>query len=111
MKDKVLIFIMGLLVGAIIATAICYVHQKNLVATMENVSNNSGDTKENFEMKKRDFENGTPPELPSGENDSNRMTPPSGENGTPPELPNGEMPPQMPSDLNTQNSSDKTSES
>lgn len=75
MKDKIVIFIIGVLAGAVIATGAFYIFNKN---------NNSCPQ----------MNGGTPPEMPSGENGQ----PPEMPNGN---NSNGQ-PPQMPSN-NTQN--------
>ena len=67
MKDKILLFIIGILVGAVIATGAFYVYTTT--------SNNNNCSNANTQMN-----GGTPPEMPSGQNS---------ENGQPPEMPNG----------------------
>ena len=73
MKDKVIIFIIGFLVGSVIATGVFFIISKN--------SSNNG----------QQMNGGTPPQMPSGEN------------GQPPEMPNGQnndqQPPQMPNNF------------
>ncbi len=64
MKDKIMLFIMGVLVGAVIATGAFFAYTKI------NSSNNGGMT----------GPIGNPPSMPSGQ---------SGENNGPPEMPNG----------------------
>ena len=77
MKDKIIIFVIGVLVGAVIATGAFYVY------TSTNNSNNN----QNMQMN-----GGTPPEMPSGQN------------GQPPEMPNGDsQPPEMPNNNQTSN--------
>ena len=77
MKDKIIIFVIGVLVGAVIATGAFYVY------TSTNNSNNN----QNMQMN-----GGTPPEMPSGQN------------GQPPEKPNGDsQPPEMPNNNQTSN--------
>lgn len=82
MKDKILTLIIGILIGAIIASTGFIIYIK---------TNNKG--------RKHDF--GAPPQMNQSQNSSqNRDTPPempSGNNssqnsGTPPEFPNGEAP-------------------
>ena len=90
-KEKILLFIIGVLVGAVISTAAFFVYTKTLGTS----SNNSS----------MQMPGGTPPERPSGQDD---------QGGTPPEMPNGEnnqgsTPPEMPSDENTSNSKTNTS--
>ncbi len=71
MKDKVLMFIIGLLSGAIIATGIFYIY----LAT--NNSNNTDDNNTQMQM-----HGGQPPEMQNGQQ--------------PPEMPDGQQPPDMP---------------
>ena len=68
MKDKILLFSIGVLVGAIIATAIFYVY------TTTNSNNN------------QNIPGGMPPDMPSGDF-----------NGERPEMPSGERPSGRPS--------------
>lgn len=78
MKDKIMMFIIGVLVGAVIATGAFYVY------TITN-NNNNQTTQMN--------EGGTPPEMPNGQN------------GELPEKPSGDnMPPEMPNSANQSNS-------
>ena len=63
MKDRIMIFIIGLLLGAIIATGAIYVY------TLGNNNQNGGGGTTQMQM-------------PNG-------NPPSGENGGPPDMPNG----------------------
>lgn len=65
MKDKILLLVIGLLLGAVIATGAFYVYSKS-ATSCECSSNNMGQN------------GGTPPEMPSGQ---------SSENGQPPEMP------------------------
>ena len=67
MKDRILLFIIGVLIGAIIATGAFYVY-----TTTNNTCSNTNNTQMN---------GGTPPEMPNGQNN---------ENGTPPEKPSEE---------------------
>lgn len=87
LKDKIIIFIIGLLVGAVIATGAIFIYSKT---TTCNTTNNS----------QMQMPGGNPPSMPSGENS---------ENGQPPEKPDGEneQPPEKPSDSNIQDSSQK----
>ena len=68
MKDKIMLFIIGLLTGAVLATGAFYAYSKI------NSSNNN----------QTSMNGGTPPSMPNGQ------TPelPSGENGQPPEMSN-----------------------
>ena len=77
MKDKIMVFIIGLLLGAVIATGAFYVYTKTSTkceCSTQNV--------------------GEPPQMPNGQN------------GTPPEKPDGESgnPPEKPSESNTEQS-------
>ena len=86
MKDKIMLFIIGVLVGAVLATGAFYAYSKI------NSSNNNQPS----------MNGGTPPSMPSGEN------------GKPPELPSGEnnqggQPPEMPNSNNSQNNSESNS--
>ena len=72
MKDKILLFIIGLLSGAIISTGIFYIY----LAT--NDSNSCDNNEIQMQMpggNPRDMQNGQPPEMPDGQQ--------------PPELPSG----------------------
>ena len=68
MKDKIFIFIIGLLLGAIISTASIYIY------TLANNNSNSNERRNEMQMN-----GGTPPEMPSGG---------FGEKEAPPELSN-----------------------
>ena len=76
MKDKIILFIIGVLFGAVIATGAFYVYT---------TTNNNSNSCQTMQMS-----GGTPPEMPNGNN------------GTPPEKPSGENgePPAMPSQNN-----------
>ena len=65
MKDKITIFIVGLLLGAIISTASIYIYT---------LANNNSNNDNGMQMN-----NGERPEMPNGG---------FGGNGTPPEIPN-----------------------
>ena len=90
-KEKTLLFIIGVLVGAVISTAAFFVYTKTL-----GTSNNTNDSS-------RQMPGGTPPEMPSGQNN---------QGGTPPEMPSnenssnsqGSTPPEMSNDENASNS-------
>ena len=95
MKEKIFMFIIGLLVGAILATGGFYIYYKN------NKNVNSEKTTEtkteqleqrggNGQRMQGDFDGEEPPEMPDGEM---------------PELPDGEEPPSMESDGNTNSDS------
>ena len=83
MKEKIFIFIIGLLVGAVVATGAFLIYTK---------TTDSNNCNTNTQMN-----GGQPPEMPSGGN---------GEMGEPPEKPDGDMgePPAKPGENNTQNS-------
>ena len=67
MKDKILLFVIGVLVGAVIATGAFFVYSK--LATCTTNSN-----------QQQQMPGGTPPSIPNGQND---------ENNQPPEKPSG----------------------
>lgn len=107
MKDKVLIFIMGMLVGAIITTICFLVYNRSIESTVNNTN----------EVQVQDGPMGEPPELPTDENgntlegpdmpDGNNMgnppAKPDGNNGERPEMPSGGNmgePPARPEDSN-----------
>ena len=77
MKDKIMLFIIGVLIGAIIATGAFYVY----ITTSNSCSN------QNTVMN-----SGQPPEMSNGQNSENGEPPekPNGESGQPPEKPSGE---------------------
>lgn len=85
-KEKIILFIIGVLVGAVISTAAFFVYTKTL-GTDSNTNDSS-----------RQMPGGTPPEMPSGQNN---------QGGTPPEMPNSENT----SNGNTNTSSEKPSSS
>lgn len=66
MKDKFIVFVIGLLLGAVISTGAFYVY----TTTKSDCSTNT-----NTQMN-----GGQPPQMPSGQNS---------ENGQPPQMPNG----------------------
>ena len=74
LKEKIILFVIGVLVGAVISTAAFFVYTKTLGTS----SNTSGSSSQQMPG------GGTPPEMPSGENDSNSQ------GGTPPEKPSDE---------------------
>ena len=76
MKDKIIILIIGILIGAVITTGAFYAYTK--VNSSNDCANQAPE-----------MNGGTPPEMPDGQN------------GQPPEKPNGEgEPPEMQSDSN-----------
>lgn len=80
MKDKIMIFIIGVLVGAVLSTGAFFIY------TITTGSNNSSNNTQ--------INGGQPPEMPNGQ---------SGQMGEPPEKPSGDsngQPPKMPSDSN-----------
>jgi len=72
MKDKIFMFIIGALVGAIVATGAFYIYTST--------------TKTTDCSSEERFKGGEPPEMPSGEN-GERPELPGGKNGQPPEKP------------------------
>ena len=75
MKNKVLIFIIGLLVGAIITASAFLVYI--------NANKNTNQIPNGEQMQMMEKPDGDPPEKPSGlENDSNRPEPPSNNNSS-----------------------------
>ena len=76
-KEKIILFVIGILIGAVISTAAFFVYTKTL-GTNSNTGSSSS----------QQMPGGTPPEMPSGDNSGN------GQGGTPPE---------KPSDNNSQN--------
>ena len=96
-KDKVLLFIIGFLAGAVVATGAFFIYVK-----VAGVGISSGEQSAQMPG------GGTPPEMPNGENGAPPEMPSGegGESGTPPEMPSGESgqsgqdgaPPEMPSD-------------
>ncbi len=81
MKDKILLFIIGVLVGAVIATGAFYVYSKSTSNCSNETTTQSNDNR---------------PEMPGGQ---------MGENGQPPEMPSGERP-DMANNSNTQSKTD-----
>ncbi len=92
MKEKIIIFVIGLLAGAVIATGAFYVYSK---ATTCNTNNNQ----------QIGMPGGNPPSMPNGQNSQNGQPPEkqSGQNSQ-----NGQAP-EKPSDNNTQNSNAQNS--
>ncbi len=78
-KEKIILFVIGVLVGAVISTAAFFVYTKTLGTS----SNASGSSSQQMPG------GGTPPEMPSGENGSNSQ---------------GSTPPEKPSDDNNSGS-------
>ena len=75
MKDKVLVFIIGLLVGAVITASGFLIYQ--------NANKNTNQMPNGEQMQMMEKPDGEPPEKPSGsENDSNRPEPPSKNNSS-----------------------------
>ena len=69
-KEKIILFIIGVLVGAVISTAAFFVYAKTLSTSSSTGGPSSGQ-----------MQSGTPPEMPSGDNSE------GGQSGTPPEKP------------------------
>ena len=67
-KEKIILFVIGVLIGAVVSTATFFVYTKTLGTS--NVTNSSSS--------RQMPGGGTPPEMPSGQN----------QGGTPPEMPN-----------------------
>ncbi len=101
MKNKILILIIGILIGAVLTSIGFYIYQKN------NTNTNGGpDFLQNGEMPQ--MPNGgngqTPPNKPSGDNSETPPAKPSGESsGTQQENSNGQM--QTNNSQNSQNQS------
>ena len=75
MKDKVLVFIIGLLVGAVITASGFLIYQ--------NANKNTNQMPNSEQMQMMEKPDGDPPEKPSGtENDSNRPEPTSNDNSS-----------------------------
>ena len=68
MKDKILFFVIGVLVGAVISTGAFFVYTKATTTCNTNSNNQIG------------MPGGNPPSMQDGQ---------SGQNGQPPEMPNG----------------------
>ena len=79
MRDKILVFIIGLLVGAIITAGGFLIYEKNNPRATQSEETNT-QTTENFDRR-----------MPGGQRPSGEM--PDGE--VPPEMPNGEAPADM----------------
>ncbi len=84
MKDKIILFVIGILVGAVIATGAFYIYTTT-TKYCDSSSSNIG------------MNGGQPPEMPNGQSNGN---------GQPPEKPDGDnsQPPEMPSNNSTQES-------
>ena len=94
-KEKIILFVIGVLVGAVISTAAFLVYTKTLGASSDNSSSSQ----------QMPGGGGAPPEMPSGEDGQ------STQGGTPPEKPSGESsqsetgtPPEKPSNSSSDNS-------
>ncbi|MBR3248643.1 hypothetical protein IKF89_01265 [Candidatus Saccharibacteria bacterium] len=72
-KVKIILFVIGVLVGAVVSTAAFFVYTQ----TLNTSSNSNGNS---MQMPG----GGTPPEMPSGDNSGN------GQSGTPPEKPSND---------------------
>lgn len=92
-KEKIILFVIGVLVGAVISAVAFFVYAK----TLGTGSTTSGSSLQQMSG------GGTPPEMPSGQN----------QGGTPPEMPSGQngsssqggTPPEKPSSDNNSGSS------
>ena len=99
MKEKIFMFIIGLLVGAILATGGFYIYQKNN-KTSESTNTTSQNQTQNFEERGQrgggkmpgNFDGEEPPEMPDGEM---------------PEMQEGEEPPAKPDDEESNSTSEK----
>lgn len=98
MKNKILILIIGILIGAVVTSTIFYIYQKN------NTNTNGGPGfSENGEMTNGGNDQ-TPPDKPSGDNSQTPPEKPSGEtSGTQQENSNGQT--QTNNNQNSQNQS------
>ena len=105
MKNKVLIFIIGLLIGAIITAAGFLIYQKT--------HTNANQTSSEGNMQMMEKPDGEPPAKPDGENSGSMPegeTPPAkpdGENSG--SMPEGETPPAKPDGSESTNSTSKKS--
>ena len=79
-KEKIILFVIGVLIGAVISTAAFFVYTKTL-GVSDNPSGSSS----------QQIQGGTPPEMPSAENGSNSQ---------------GDTPPEKPSNDNSSESND-----
>ena len=106
-KDKIILFVIGVLVGAVISTGAFFAYIKL-----------AGLGVLNGQSSMMQGQGGTPPEMPGGESNMNNQggTPPdmpSGDNGQPPEMPSGDnsgngqggTPPAKPNSNNSQSNS------
>lgn len=105
MKDKILIFIIGILLGAIITTAGFLIYNKTIAKNSnqeETTQMNQNSNGQMGEPPSGDMQE--PPEKPNGDNNEGA---PSGNSQEPPAKPNGdngEEPPAKPEDSNNTNS-------
>lgn len=77
MKDKILVFIIGLLVGAVITASGFLVYEKNNQNTTQNQNQNQ------VQMQMMEMPDGeTPPEKPDGENNNETRPEPPSRNNT-----------------------------
>ena len=87
-KEKIILFVIGVLTGAVISTGAFFAYIKLAGIGTSNTN------------KSMQMPGGTPPEIPS-----------SDQGGTPPEMPNGDQsgtPPEMPSDNNSSNTNSQS---
>ncbi len=68
MKDKIIVFVIGLLVGAVLSTGVFYIYMttSKCDCSTQNTFMNGGEPPE-----KPNGENGQPPEKPNDNNDQN----------------------------------------
>lgn len=99
MKDKIFMFIIGLLVGAIIATGAFCIYTK--ITNTGDTNNPSIQMQGGQPPEMQGNQTGQPPEMPSGQNNESGQPPekPSGDNNE-----SGQQPPEKPSDDNSQKS-------
>ena len=79
MKEKTILFIIGLLVGALVTTGICYIYTKNNCNCTNNQSERGGMQKPpemngEEQPEKPEGEQGEPPEKPSNDSNNNKKS-------------------------------------
>ena len=84
MKDKILVFIIGLLIGAVVTASGFLVYEKNNKNTAQNQTQNQGQMMErpNGETPPEMPDGQTPPEKPDGENNNETRPEPPSKNNT-----------------------------
>lgn len=70
MKDKILPFIIGLLIGAILATGAFYIYENSKASNGAKTVNSQEDRRQ-MKGAGGNFDGQTPPDMPDGENNSN----------------------------------------